>query len=732
MAHTCASRSSADIAAGMSACRAAGCGRCRVPTRKKTSTTPFARAQIIFSGQEISTGVGLGMHSAARGPRVGSMSLRVTSTVAKRLAEHANRAGDAPVRGWLVGPSDLKPGDLVVIGTLCRESGVVNDDYRRACSVLPGGLAVIGAYTSGDWQACNAYVSEMRFVLEGGFLLACIETSTNIQYFQKFGTSDTLVKLSESPEILPYNWLQREYALFRSEIAIPVGVTNSTGWRDALAKAKENANGLVFVIDVGDDDNDESVSIATAKKTTSKKSGKNGKSGKTGSSKANNPVIAKPSSKRVVVGTEGSSDTTVVGEFINLRDDEEDDHRVNSQVIFATPLTRASTVDSEKKNVAPCMTFVPEKVGGESENNVSRSMASFAHVDVLAYVSRGADFADVASALRLSLATQVDAIVFCLNELEASDGANSQTTPKPATWRLREPQCLHFHPAKFLAHYVTTVYLTPPEIGNRVVSNALDPNSGLEKTRVAYHVLLGLPTDRPMLRVANAMGDSSTTASTSTSTSGRLRNVHSISPGLPNSHVENGTTHCVKGAYDYYHYLQDRFDDNGWGCAYRSLQTICSWFRLQGYSTVAVPSHRDIQQCLTNIGDKDAEFPGSTQWIGALELSYFLDEKYGVQSKIMTVQSGFDLPQKGRELAKHFDEVGTPIMMGGGQLAYTLLGVEWCETSGECAFLILDPHYTGGEDVKTIVPRWCGWKKCEDVFVRQFYNLLMPQPPKGV
>lgn len=30
----------------------------------------------------------------------------------------------------------------------------------------------------------------------------------------------------------------------------------------------------------------------------------------------------------------------------------------------------------------------------------------------------------------------------------------------------------------------------------------------------------------------------------------------------------------------------------GWGCAYRSLQTIISWFRLQHYTSVPVPTHR--------------------------------------------------------------------------------------------------------------------------------------------
>jgi hypothetical protein len=41
-------------------------------------------------------------------------------------------------------------------------------------------------------------------------------------------------------------------------------------------------------------------------------------------------------------------------------------------------------------------------------------------------------------------------------------------------------------------------------------------------------------------------------------------------------------------------------------------------------------------------------------------------------------------------------------MIGGGVLAYTLLGIEFEERSGRCAFLILDPHYTGGEDLKKV------------------------------
>jgi hypothetical protein len=42
-----------------------------------------------------------------------------------------------------------------------------------------------------------------------------------------------------------------------------------------------------------------------------------------------------------------------------------------------------------------------------------------------------------------------------------------------------------------------------------------------------------------------------------------------------------GEQAVVQGNYAYHHYMQDNFDDDGWGCAYRSLQTIISWFRFE-------------------------------------------------------------------------------------------------------------------------------------------------------
>lgn len=60
--------------------------------------------------------------------------------------------------------------------------------------------------------------------------------------------------------------------------------------------------------------------------------------------------------------------------------------------------------------------------------------------------------------------------------------------------------------------------------------------------------------------------------------------------------VRDGRQTFVDGHYAYYHYMQDNFDDSQWGCAYRSLQTLCSWFILQGYTQKPVPTHPQIQQ----------------------------------------------------------------------------------------------------------------------------------------
>jgi len=189
----------------------------------------------------------------------------------------------------------------------------------------------------------------------------------------------------------------------------------------------------------------------------------------------------------------------------------------------------------------------------------------------------------------------------------------------------------------------------------------------------------------------------------------------------------------VSGSYEYYHYMQDGLNDSGWGCAYRSMQTLCSWFKLQDYTNLPVPSHKDIQRTLVEMGDKPINFIGSSNWIGAIEISMLLNQLYGIECDILHVSSGSELAHKGAQLMRHFQNFGTPVMIGGGVLAYTLLGIDWNELTGDIRFLILDPHYTGAEDLKLIKDRgWCGWKTIDLFKKDSFYNLCLPKRPLSI
>lgn len=283
---------------------------------------------------------------------------------------------------------------------------------------------------------------------------------------------------------------------------------------------------------------------------------------------------------------------------------------------------------------------------------------------------------------------------------------NLLTQLKSGLNRPGTPVIYHFKPEE-LGHFFTCVY---PD-------GVPDDDSLLSTKRQSLHTHFGLANNRPYFRRGNQYmfrdGKSKL-----------LINPHIGVKGQ----VAGGRQVLVQGRYTYHHYMQDNFDDNGWGCAYRSLQTVISWFRLQGYTNTHIPTHREIQTYLVDIGDKPANFIGSRQWIGSMEVSMCLNHFCGVDSKIMHVNSGAELAQRASELAFHFETQGTPIMIGGGVLAHTILGVDYNNESGEVKFLILDPHYTGADDLSIVQAKgWCGWKGTNFWDKKSYYNLCMPQ-----
>ncbi|TRY73519.1 hypothetical protein TCAL_05479 [Tigriopus californicus] len=278
------------------------------------------------------------------------------------------------------------------------------------------------------------------------------------------------------------------------------------------------------------------------------------------------------------------------------------------------------------------------------------------------------------------------------------------------------PEVFHFKPEP-VGHFCSFVY------------NRRGTCTNFSEFRKHFHKILLLPTDRPHFRRANAFQFQDDDVSQKA-----LVNVHE---GLKTGST-GGKVYLVQGKYSYHHYMQDKFDDDGWGCAYRSLQTIISWFRHQGYTGTEIPTHGQIQKCLVEMGDKDKKFLNSKQWIGSTEVGYVLEKSCDVQSKILSVSSGEELASKGRDLAHHFTTQGTPIMIGGGVLAHTILGVEWNEDTGDIKWLILDPHFTGNDwqgNGKPNTPHiqqkgWVGWKGPKFWKKDAFYNMCMPQRPK--
>ena len=157
--------------------------------------------------------------------------------------------------------------------------------------------------------------------------------------------------------------------------------------------------------------------------------------------------------------------------------------------------------------------------------------------------------------------------------------------------------------------------------------------------REAAHAMYGLPVDRPLLRTCNSlpMGASGWAAGAgglSTPIPGIIRNPHQgLGPtGLGGS---GNTTQMalVQGSYEYFHYMmwtgagqkKEKYDDCGWGCAYRSLQSIISWFRLQGYTSLPNPTHYEIQKVLVDHCGQDAkQLLGKKMWLGSQDLGYYL------------------------------------------------------------------------------------------------------------
>ncbi|XP_016425780.1 ufm1-specific protease 1-like [Sinocyclocheilus rhinocerous] len=205
--------------------------------------------------------------------------------------------------------------------------------------------------------------------------------------------------------------------------------------------------------------------------------------------------------------------------------------------------------------------------------------------------------------------------------------------------------------------------------------------------------------------------------------------------GLPQPSPDCDRCSVISGECLYYHYGCDGKDDRGWGCGYRTIQTMASWLCLNQPLTVIrrhPPSLSEIQQTLVEIGDKPDSFLGSREWIGTFEASLVLDQLYDVPCRILHVRYGKELDQTVEDLHDHFLTRGSPVMMGGDRdnSSKGILGV--CTGKWGSYLLVMDPHYFGCPlDKKSLQSQgWVSWTAVGSLDRCSFYNLCLPLTAK--
>lgn len=174
---------------------------------------------------------------------------------------------------------------------------------------------------------------------------------------------------------------------------------------------------------------------------------------------------------------------------------------------------------------------------------------------------------------------------------------------------------------------------------------------------------------------------------------------------LPCTDLPQGKVVAVDGSFLYYHYLVDGFDDRGWGCGYRTLQSMCSWlvnyFAAEGDAQrgtpALIPSIKAIQEMMRDKGGKDDRFVGSREWLGANEIGWIINWIFDVDCRILHVKSGSEARELSflQTLMHHFSTERSPIMCGGtsDNFSRAILGVCLDESNPRNSrVLVLDPH----------------------------------------
>jgi hypothetical protein len=139
----------------------------------------------------------------------------------------------------------------------------------------------------------------------------------------------------------------------------------------------------------------------------------------------------------------------------------------------------------------------------------------------------------------------------------------------------------------------------------------------------------------------------------------------------------------------------------------------------------------EIQEILRRIDYAHADLElGSKRWIGCFEASTFLSEVSDgkIECKILHVGAPSELnTHLFGTVTEHLVEIGSPVMVGAGDFAYTIIGVS-CESR---QVLVLDPHLSGSNSKNALSNGYIAWIRIETLFkwnkLRSgFINICLP------
>ncbi|XP_029436199.1 inactive Ufm1-specific protease 1 [Rhinatrema bivittatum] len=233
-------------------------------------------------------------------------------------------------------------------------------------------------------------------------------------------------------------------------------------------------------------------------------------------------------------------------------------------------------------------------------------------------------------------------------------------------------------------------------------------------------------TEQEMAREELQLGKKRGQDRSSKATMELQKNVHE---GLPPPTASATRVAILRGDYLYYHYGCDGVDDRGWGCGYRTLQTLCSWLAEWEGRSRAVPGLREIQEWLVEMEDKPLGFVGSRGWIGCVEAALCVERYCGTPCRIMHARPGEGLEVVLKALERHFQGGGGPVMMGGDtdNVSKGILGL--CVGPLGQYLLVLDPHAYGLCTDRDMVQRegWVQWRNLNSFEPSSFYNFCLPQ-----